>query len=110
MLIATVAVISSCGVISKKETLFIDDQVTASDCKTAHTGKVCFMNYATKVIEIQFEGEKESYSIYPQKTQYITRLQGTHYYTVKIGKQKMPGQTINIAACDTVNARIKTRR
>jgi len=110
MLMSMIAMLSSCGVVSKKSTLFIDDQNTASDCETAHSGQVCFMNYATKLIEIQFEGEKESYSIYPQKTQYITRLQGTHYYTVKIGKKKMSGQSINIAACDTVNARIKTRR
>lgn len=62
-----ITMLSSCGVVSKKSTLFIDDQNTASDCEIAHSGQVCFMNYATKLIEIQFEGEKESYSIYPQK-------------------------------------------
>lgn len=68
MLMSMIAILSSCGVVSKKSTLFIDDQNTASDCETAHSGQVCFMNYATKLVEIQFEGEKESYSIYPQKT------------------------------------------
>lgn len=111
MLIGMIAILSSCGIVPKNSApLFIDNQETPSDCKTAHSGQVCFMNYAAKVIEIQFEGEKESYSIYPQKTQYITRLKGTHYYTVKIGKKKISGQTINIVACDTVRAKIKTRR
>lgn len=106
-----IAILSSCGTVPKKgASLFVEDRDIPSDCRTAHTGEVCFMNYATKVIEIQFEGEKESYSIYPQKTQYITRLKGRHYYTVKIGKKKVDGQTINIVACDTVNAKVKTRR
>jgi len=111
MLTGMIAILSSCGVMPKKAApIFIDNQDTPSDCKTGHTGQVCFMNYATKIIEIQFDGEEESYSIYPQKTQYITRLKGTHYYTIKIGKKKMDGQSISIVACDIVNAKIKTRR
>ena len=49
--------------------------------------EVCFWNYATKVAEIQFSGEKYIHKVHPQQELCIKRLPGTYTYNLTIGRK-----------------------
>jgi len=92
ILLSFIFVLSSCG-------------TTKRPIPTTHKpkpkGEVCFLNYSTKVAEIQFSGEKQTYKIHSQEDVCIKRFPGRYTYTLKIGRKTSKNLTVNFRRYNT---------
>lgn len=69
--------------------------------KESLKGEVCFLNYSTKVAEIQFSGEKQTYKIHPQEDVCLKRFPGRYTYNLKVGRKTNKNLTVNFKRYST---------